>query len=654
MGGLEFLNPKGLWLLSGLVPLIVLYILKVKRQRMRVPSTWLWAAAHRDLMAKHPFRKLTAELPLILQILALIALAVALARPAARGGKISGDHVAIVVDTSASMGARSTLDGKPATRLQVAERAARDVVSALEPGADAIVIEAAREARVVSPLERDPRHLEAAISSLAVREVEGDLAPAVALAADRLRTLGGRTRIVLVTDGALAHGSALSAGDVEVQVITVGEPAENAGIVRIDVRAGTDPAHGAAHDQAQVFVMVQNYEARARDAFVTLTVEDRKEPAASRRMLLAPKEKTPVVLTFEPEVLDRGKGLIVKLSAPDGKPFDALGADDVAYGRVPSGYKMPVTLASRSTYSWIARALDADPSVDLQRITLDQLKTVNIDPEALLIVEGTCPEDPPGRDLVVFAPPTGRCHDMEVLAGVDQPQLTSWETGDPRFRFLTLDGVHVARATPIRAQGSNASLLRAGTSTLIADASIPGRTTTLVGFEVGDSDWPLKASFVLFMRNLVELSRLHRVQGAAGPVRTGDPLRVAVPAGVTSVNAEGPEMPDHELSAKGGFAVIPAVEHPGIYRVRWSSPRVGSVSLAANLTSDRESDITPQKVTIDTTKGKVTGAARNVDAHREWGVWLALLAALVLLFDLYWLTRRPHPQTRTQAVGARG
>src|SRR4029079_14222666 len=107
---------------------------------MRVPSTWLWAAAKRDLLAKHPFKRLIAELPLILQILALVALAIALSRPAVRGGKIAGDHVAIVIDTSASMGTRSAAG---VTRMDEAKLAALDVVSALAPGADAILIEGA-------------------------------------------------------------------------------------------------------------------------------------------------------------------------------------------------------------------------------------------------------------------------------------------------------------------------------------------------------------------------------------------------------------------------------------------------------------------------------------------------------------------------------
>src|SRR5262249_30832303 len=151
---------------------------------------------------------------------------------------IAGDHLAIVLDTSASMGTATLLDGKPSTRMAAAQKAAREAIAALEPGADAIIVEAAREAKIASPPERDRRRLEAAVNALAVRDVEGDLAPAVALAADRLRTTGGRRRILVFTDGALAREAPLAAADVDLQVVTVGEPADNAGIVRIDVRSG--------------------------------------------------------------------------------------------------------------------------------------------------------------------------------------------------------------------------------------------------------------------------------------------------------------------------------------------------------------------------------------------------------------------------------
>src|SRR5262249_40500806 len=135
----ELLAPAGLALLALLVPLVVLYILKIQRSRRKVASTWLWAAAQRDLMARSPFKRCVAQIPLLLQALALIALAVALARPATRGRSFAGDHVAIILDTSASMSARAGgTDEAPVTRLDLAKRAARDILSSLTPGSDAL------------------------------------------------------------------------------------------------------------------------------------------------------------------------------------------------------------------------------------------------------------------------------------------------------------------------------------------------------------------------------------------------------------------------------------------------------------------------------------------------------------------------------------
>ena len=188
---MELLAPRGLLMLGLLAPLVVLYILKIRRQRRRVSSTWLWATAQRDLMARSPFKKLIAQIPLLLQAIVLIALAVALARPASRGRELTGDHVAIVLDASASMSALGPGQVPGAegarTRMDLAKQVARDLVMSLGPGSDAMVLEAGREARLVSPLDRDRRRVREAIDRVGVRDVEGDLAAAVALAVDRLK-----------------------------------------------------------------------------------------------------------------------------------------------------------------------------------------------------------------------------------------------------------------------------------------------------------------------------------------------------------------------------------------------------------------------------------------------------------------------------------
>src|SRR5690348_10521846 len=79
------LSPWSLAWLGLLVPLILLYVLKRRRDRKVVSSTLLWEAVLRDLRAERPWQRLRPHLSLILQALVLIVGALALARPAGAG-----------------------------------------------------------------------------------------------------------------------------------------------------------------------------------------------------------------------------------------------------------------------------------------------------------------------------------------------------------------------------------------------------------------------------------------------------------------------------------------------------------------------------------------------------------------------------------------
>lgn len=639
----DLLAPGGLALLGLLAPLIVLYILKIRRNRRVVSSTWLWATAQRDLMARSPFKRLILQLPLILQALALIGLGLALARPATRGRELTGDHVAIVIDASASMSAAAGPPppggGAPSSRIDVARRVAKDLVSALAPGSDALVLEAGRDARVVSPLDRDLVRIKAAIDRVEVKDVEGDLGAAVALAVDRLRQLGGARRVVVVTDMNLARPASLEGAALPLEVIQVGEELDNAAIVRVDVRAGSDPA--LAREQIQAFLLVANFGKQPRELYVTMRQENASDVLASRRVLVQPGERLPVVLSFHPTPGDYKKGLIFEMS-----PHDALAIDDMAYGRVPAGDKLPVVLASadgKSASPWLERVMDADPMVSLFSASLASLAAPgSIDPDALVVIDGACPANPPGGDLLIVNPPAGKCFGTLVGAAIENPVITSWETADPRMRFLTLDGVHVAKASSLKPDGATQELIRTQQGTIATDISSATRSGTLLGFDVGDSDWPLKASYVLFVRNVLEQARAHRAHGMTGPARAGEPLRVALPGTATNVEATGPRGEKLDVSLRGGLAVIPDTPSVGFYHLTWAGPQAGATLVPANLTSAAESDLSPKPLKAEGSKVSITSAGAEPDAHNEWAWVLALIALGLIVTDVWYLTRAPR------------
>jgi len=636
---LELKAPSGLWLLGLLAPLLLLYVLKIRRQRVTVSSTWLWAAAARDLAAKSPFKRLVAQVPLLLELLALCLLALSLARPASRAGHIAGDHVAIVLDTSASM-ASIEPDGR--SRFAHARDAASAVIAALAPGAQAVIVEAGRDAHVVSPMDSDRRRLEASLAKLEASDAEGRMSQAIATASSQLRPYERGTRLVVVSDGALAERDAFAAANLPLELVRVGSPVDNAAIVRLDIASLDDPI--SHREQVQAFAMVQNYGRKPRSLYVTLSMRNVVQPLASRRIDLGPGERSPVALAFEPAPGDVGAGLIVELS-----PHDALVSDDRAYGRVPSGAKLQVVMAPANGNAWVARALASDPNVELLGSSLSGLPSAGVARDALIVLSGACPESTPGGDLLILNPPPGPCASSVVGSKIDAPSVTSWAEVDPRLRFLSLDGVELRSAQRLEADTPQAALVQSREGTLIADASSPGRTITVVGFDVGESNWPLKASFVLFMRNVVELARSHRMRGAEAPARVGEAYSLRVPTDVNEVDLESPGGSRQKLSARDGLCVVPNLAKAGFYFASYVGKTPGSALFAANLTSERESDLRPHE--LPTRQGQAISARSAPElasAVSDWSWLLAALSLLLIALDVWWVTRKP----RSPALGA--
>ena len=85
------LGPWG-WLAVGLVPpaIFALYFLKLKRQPLEVPSTYLWTKVIEDLHVNSLWQRLRRNLLLALQLL-LVGLAIlALLRPGWQGEALDG------------------------------------------------------------------------------------------------------------------------------------------------------------------------------------------------------------------------------------------------------------------------------------------------------------------------------------------------------------------------------------------------------------------------------------------------------------------------------------------------------------------------------------------------------------------------------------
>jgi hypothetical protein len=343
------------------------------------------------------------------------------------------------------------------------------------------------------------------------------------------------------------------------------------------------------------------------------------------------------VLGFEAAPSDAGTGLVVELS-----PHDALVVDDSAVGRVPPSRKLTTITAPAHQSPWFERALLADPDLELLGVPLAELGTSAIGDDALVVVNGACPAELPGADFVILNPPAGACRGAVVGKVLEAPVVTSWDRTDARLRFITLDGVSIAQAHAVDPPSAQSLLVKSREGALIVDVSEAGRTGTLVGFDVGDSNWPLRASFVLFVRNIAEIARAHRQSHVVGPARSGSPLRIRVPATLQQVKLTDPAGVESQLEARSGVAVIPHPDQPGFYLVSYAGPRPGVALSVVNLTSPSESDLRALPPG-SAAAGSEQQPSRSpvVESPGDWGFLAAALALLAIVIQVVWLTRNP-------------
>ena len=137
------------WVLLALVPpaIVALYFLKLRRQPLEVPSTYLWSRTIEDLHVNSLWQRLRQSLLLFLQLLLVALLMLACLRPGWRGAKLVGDRFVFLIDTSASM---SATDVAP-SRLAAAKQQVLGMIDQMKSSDVAMIISFSDVARVEQP-----------------------------------------------------------------------------------------------------------------------------------------------------------------------------------------------------------------------------------------------------------------------------------------------------------------------------------------------------------------------------------------------------------------------------------------------------------------------------------------------------------------------
>lgn len=626
------LTPAALALGAALAGAVLLmYMLKLRREDRRVPSTLLWRAVIQDPPANAPWQRLRRSLLLLLQLLVLAALSFALARPYLRSPQVVGRNLVVLLDRSASMAAT---DVTP-SRLEAAKSAVVDLARTAS-GARVTVLAFDDGVEVLAAGETDPAQVAAAVARVAPLPLRGDATDALAFAAALVEGQAD-SQVVVFSDGNFDSAQAAPI-PAPLRYERVGETGENQAISAVALRGGN------AATAAELFVQATNYARQPVTRRVEVLLDGQLFDA---RDLALP---TGGQAAFTVAVPDGATTATVRLTGDD-----ALALDDAGWAVRPRSERAKVALVSAGN-RFLETALRLLPGVESltpldPTATGEPLGRVDVS-----VLDGVLPDPLPPGGLLAIAPLTDT-ESVRVLGRLENPVPRVVAPEHPVLAGVDLADLHILTAQALELGPEWAPLVVADVDgqawPLVAAGRLADRPAVLLAFDVRASDLPLTPAFPVLVAN----SLAHLAPTALAGVPTGatldEPLPLRFPAGVTGVQLTDPGGATRELALEQGQATLTDLRRPGLYRVS-AETADGSTTgdLAVNFTAAAESDLRPADSLALTAGPSGSGDGAPLLARRElW--WPFALAALGLLVaEWLWYHRAALPRRGSAAKGS--
>ena len=598
---------------AAAIPVVILfYLLKRKRVVKLVSSTLLWQKFLAETQASAPFQRLRHNWLLLLQILLLVLVVLALARPYFAGQTRSARLSVVILDASASMQAT---DVAP-SRFAAARADALKLVDGLRDQDKMVVLQAAANAEVKQSETSDKSALRRVLQACVPMDSPTRLTAALKMAESLTRDRAG-AEIHLFSDGAVPELGDFENKNLPLVYHRVGVGDNNLGLTALDVRANPDDPR-----QRAIYTSVVNFSTNDWQTEIELRFED--QLLETRPLDVPPTNAVPLVfIASQP----RDGVFTVRLAAKDD-----LAADNQAsiVSLLPKPVKvLLVTKGNRL----LEKALRAAANVELAQANDLTDPAAGFD---FVVLDNVVPTVWPAGNVLAIR--VAQTNWFDRLAPVEAPVIVDWKSAHPLLRYAGFDNVQVVQGLVVKTPSWAASLVEAPQGALAVAGELGRQRILWIGFDVIDSNWPLRVSFPIFFANAVEWLNPAGTKSSQLMVKAGDAFRLALPVPVTEVRVTFPDGSARPLplDAKASEIVFGDTTKEGIYHLRAGT---NDTVFCVNLLDAAESNIKPR---AELRLGKFAKVATTTVARANVELWrgLAALGLAVLLFEWWWYHKR--------------
>ncbi|TMG22737.1 MAG: VWA domain-containing protein [Chloroflexi bacterium] len=602
---MTFLAPLAAALAITLPAIVALYFLRIRRPTRIVPALDLWPDQIRDRQANVPWQRLRFSWLLLLQLLVAAVLVAAAVQPALSASASLAPHTIVLIDASASMQAK---DVEP-SRLDEAKRQVGAMIDQLGPQDRMTLIAVQSTARIVGSGSGDHDALHRALNAIAPANGPADLSAALSLASGIVRA-GEESRAYLFSDGILEplRTSFANGLPFPIEYRRVGVSGENVGLTSLVVRAG-------AQSRA-AYLRVHNFGQQPR----SFTLEWRSDAGLIdvRSVSLAAGQAEDLALP----VPDAANTVTARIEAKDNFRLD----DSVtAVARAPRAFHV-LLVTPGNVFLEQALRLRTDFQLDVIAPAAYRSSTSY----AMTVFDRYSPSAMPDAPFVMVDPPAGSPLAGGAQVGIGRVRAS--DAGDPLLNNVSLQDVHIAKSQDMRASTFGRALITSLQTPLVLVRDAPFRQV-LVGFDIHDSDLPLRIGFPVLMQNLSEWMLPPSV-----PSRSFHPdetVTIVPENGAKTVTVVRPDGSRRQL-ATGSIATFADTDLLGVYMVEQTvSGNTDRSWFAVNLFSDTTSQLVPvDRLALPPSKVFSTAQTNHRGLIQVWP-WIALLALVLVLAE--WL-----------------
>ena len=645
------------WLVMLAVPPLVflLYFLKLRRQPIEVPSTYLWRKAIEDMHVNSLWQRLRRNLLLLLQLLFLAALIVACLRPGIHGSQATGRRWILMLDNSASMQATDI----PQTRLEFAKAKAREQIALMNRGDVAMLIAFSDRADIQQGFTSDTRRLLAAIDKVNATNRTTNISEALRAAAGLANP--GRVSfdgmndiqvaealpatVYVYSDGGFPALSEFDRGNLSIEYVPIGASK----IDNVAIEAFAVTRNEERTNELDAYARLSNFGDQRVEVTASLYL-DKTLVDAARATIETGKEigirfsLQDVSIdtgTFRVE-LDRKDDLMI-----DNQAFAALRPDrSINVLVVTPGNTVLEKALSTSAIRSLANVRFESPN-SLMGENNQQTLSRYSEFDLAIFDQFKPPEMPPTNTLFIGEAPPSK--EWKLGDSTGPIQLIDVDRSHPIVALLELGNIRIVEGKPITAPESGQVLVRADCGPMFAVAPRGPYQDAVLGFDIvrnvnGDvsmnTDWGIKRSFPVFVFGCVEYLAGGSAQSASMNTLPGQPIAISLSSRIDRFHITDPsgQVVESERNESGQL-VWTATESTGVYHVSKVDDKRMLDAFAVNLFSPRESNLAVQSA-IYFGDEKIAATSILTRGRREYWRWVLLVGLALLVGEWIIFNRR--------------